>query len=228
MLMTKSVHLSKKPPATTTTTTASVRTSLPVSNVSAADKSTRKKPSPIGKTEGNTEEAHVENDAHHESAPAVGNTASCTAPVPPTSLAKRKKKKKAKSKASVSSQGIPELDEDSRALEHSSTPNSGSHWLVDTRNSAVTSSKKDDEFWSSMSNSEERQKIREFWLGLGEEERRSLVKVEKDAVLRKMKEQQKNSCNCSVCGKKRYARYSRYSLRDCLPFRNLERQLRTS
>ncbi|CAJ0910287.1 15503_t:CDS:2, partial [Entrophospora sp. SA101] len=32
-----------------------------------------------------------------------------------------------------------------------------------------------------------------------EEERRSLVKVEKEAVLKKMKEQQKHSCSCSVC-----------------------------
>ncbi|KAI8061103.1 salt tolerance down-regulator-domain-containing protein [Gongronella butleri] len=60
-----------------------------------------------------------------------------------------------------------------------------------------------DDFWQSSSSAEERQKIREFWLQLGEDERRSLVKVEKEAVLRKMKEQQKNSCNCSVCGKKR-------------------------
>lgn len=68
--------------------------------------------------------------------------------------------------------------------------------------------KEDDTFWSSTNNSEERQKIREFWLQLGEEERRSLVKVEKEAVLRKMKEQQKHSCNCSVCGKKRYHRWA--------------------
>ncbi|KAG0172919.1 Stress response protein nst1 [Apophysomyces sp. BC1021] len=68
-----------------------------------------------------------------------------------------------------------------------------------------TGAKSSDEIWSSMSNTEERQKIREFWLQLGEEERRSLVKVEKEAVLRKMKEQQKHSCNCSVCGKKRTA-----------------------
>lgn len=64
--------------------------------------------------------------------------------------------------------------------------------------------KEEDNFWSSTNNTEERQKIREFWLQLGEDERRSLVKVEKEAVLRKMKEQQKHSCNCSVCGKKRY------------------------
>ncbi|CAG8553627.1 15855_t:CDS:10 [Dentiscutata erythropus] len=62
----------------------------------------------------------------------------------------------------------------------------------------------DDGIWNT-NNNEERQRIREFWLQLGEEERRSLVKVEKEAVLKKMKEQQKHSCSCSVCGRKRTA-----------------------
>jgi hypothetical protein len=57
--------------------------------------------------------------------------------------------------------------------------------------------------WST-STTEERERIKEFWLGLGEEERRNLVKVEKDTVLRKMKEQQRHSCSCAVCGRKRY------------------------
>lgn len=61
-----------------------------------------------------------------------------------------------------------------------------------------------DKIWST-SNHEERERIKEFWLGLGEEERKSLVKVEKDAVLRKMKEQQKHTCSCTVCGRKRNA-----------------------
>ncbi|KAM4067049.1 salt tolerance down-regulator domain-containing protein [Hirsutella rhossiliensis] len=61
-----------------------------------------------------------------------------------------------------------------------------------------------DKIWST-SNHEERERIKEFWLGLGEEERKSLVKVEKDAVLRKMKEQQKHTCSCTVCGRKRTA-----------------------
>jgi hypothetical protein len=52
---------------------------------------------------------------------------------------------------------------------------------------------------------EERERIRDFWLGLGEDDRKSLVKIEKEAVLRKMKEQQKHSCSCSVCGRKRTA-----------------------
>ena len=56
--------------------------------------------------------------------------------------------------------------------------------------------------WST-SSTEERERIKEFWLGLGEEERRNLVKVEKEAVLKKMKEQQRHSCACAVCGRKR-------------------------
>lgn len=61
-----------------------------------------------------------------------------------------------------------------------------------------------DRIWNT-STEEERARIREFWLSLGEEDRKSLVKIEKEAVLRKMKEQQKHSCSCSVCGRKRTA-----------------------
>jgi len=50
---------------------------------------------------------------------------------------------------------------------------------------------------------EEREKIKEFWLSLTDEERRELVKLEKEAVLKKMKEQQKHTCSCSVCGRRR-------------------------
>ncbi|KAF9484220.1 hypothetical protein BDN70DRAFT_182955 [Pholiota conissans] len=58
--------------------------------------------------------------------------------------------------------------------------------------------------WST-STTEERERIKDFWLGLGEQERRNLVKIEKDTVLKKMKEQQKHSCSCAVCGRKRNA-----------------------
>ncbi|KAF2871912.1 salt tolerance down-regulator-domain-containing protein [Massariosphaeria phaeospora] len=61
-----------------------------------------------------------------------------------------------------------------------------------------------DRIWNT-STMEERERIREFWLSLGEDERKSLVKIEKEAVLRKMKEQQKHSCSCTVCGRKRTA-----------------------
>eukprot|EP01119_Soliformovum_irregulare_P010346 TRINITY_DN2541_c0_g1_i2.p1 TRINITY_DN2541_c0_g1~~TRINITY_DN2541_c0_g1_i2.p1 ORF type:complete len:982 (+),score=320.55 TRINITY_DN2541_c0_g1_i2:98-3043(+) len=50
---------------------------------------------------------------------------------------------------------------------------------------------------------EEREKIKEFWLSLTDSQRRELVKLEKEAVLKKMKEQQKHTCSCSVCGRRR-------------------------
>jgi hypothetical protein len=53
------------------------------------------------------------------------------------------------------------------------------------------------------STEQERERIKEFWLGLSEVERKDLVKLEKEAVLKKMKEQQKHSCSCAVCGRKR-------------------------
>lgn len=53
---------------------------------------------------------------------------------------------------------------------------------------------------------QERQNIKNFWLSLSEDERKSLLKIEKETVLRKMKQQQqKHSCQCTVCGRKRTA-----------------------
>lgn len=50
---------------------------------------------------------------------------------------------------------------------------------------------------------EDRENIRDFWLGLNESERRDLLQIEKDSVLRRMKEQHRHSCQCSVCGRKK-------------------------
>ncbi|EPQ30909.1 uncharacterized protein PFL1_01807 [Pseudozyma flocculosa PF-1] len=58
--------------------------------------------------------------------------------------------------------------------------------------------------WST-SSIEERDRIKEFWLGLSERDRRELVKLEKETVLKKMKDQQKHGCTCAVCGRKRSA-----------------------
>ncbi|KAF7590582.1 Stress response protein nst1 [Aspergillus hancockii] len=69
---------------------------------------------------------------------------------------------------------------------------------------AILKPPKDRSIWNT-STQEERENIKTFWLELGEDERRQLVKVEKDAVLKKMKEQQKHSCSCTVCGRKRTA-----------------------
>ncbi|PRP78548.1 hypothetical protein PROFUN_13605 [Planoprotostelium fungivorum] len=62
--------------------------------------------------------------------------------------------------------------------------------------------KKSREVWEEKER-EERQKIKDFWLALTDTQRRELVKLEKEAVLKKMKEQQKHTCSCSVCGRRR-------------------------
>ena len=50
---------------------------------------------------------------------------------------------------------------------------------------------------------QDRENIRKFWLELNELERRDLLQIEKDAVLKKMKEQHRHSCGCAVCGRKK-------------------------
>ena len=66
---------------------------------------------------------------------------------------------------------------------------------------ANTQSAENNKIWS-MSSTKERERTKEFWLGLSEEECKNLVKVEKEAVLKKMKEQQRHSCSCAVCSRK--------------------------
>lgn len=118
--------------------------------------------------------------------------------------ARRAKKKKGR-KGRADSQTIP--DGSSTSLSTHSTsmthplppplpPNVAPHDIL--------KSAKDRSIWNT-STQEERENIKAFWLELGEDERRQLVKVEKDAVLKKMKEQQKHSCSCTVCGRKRTA-----------------------
>ncbi|KAL4896941.1 salt tolerance down-regulator-domain-containing protein [Aspergillus ambiguus] len=116
----------------------------------------------------------------------------------------RKKKKKAK-KGRAGSQTLG--DESSTpqstpsvSMSHPLPPPLPSHLGART----MLKSAKDRSIWNT-STQEERENIKTFWLELGEEERRQLVKVEKDAVLKKMKEQQKHSCSCTVCGRKRTA-----------------------
>lgn len=105
-----------------------------------------------------------------------------------TKSSKKKKKKKKKSGQNGSAQ----------------TSNSGGQSTTAAGDKGSGKKKATDRIWNT-STQEERENIKKFWLELGEEERRALVKVEKDAVLKKMKEQQKHSCSCTVCGRKRTA-----------------------
>lgn len=60
------------------------------------------------------------------------------------------------------------------------------------------------DIWSNnLNRTEERKLIHQFWLELSEDERKSLILIEKEAVINKIKDQQKNTCNCSICGKTR-------------------------
>ena len=68
----------------------------------------------------------------------------------------------------------------------------------------IKSTSKSSSIWNT-SMAEERERIKEFWLSLNEKDRKGLVKIEKQTVLAKMKEQQKHSCSCTVCGRKRTA-----------------------
>ncbi|KAJ4403502.1 Stress response protein nst1 [Neurospora sp. IMI 360204] len=106
----------------------------------------------------------------------------------PTSSKKSKKKKK-KSNATAELLNSPRHDA------YLSAPH-----LSQQQRSGISKEK----IWNT-SSQEERERIKEFWLGLSETERKELVKVEKDAVLKKMKEQQKHTCSCTVCGRKRTA-----------------------
>jgi hypothetical protein len=125
-------------------------------------------------------------------------------PTSNSSAKKSKKKKKAKAAAAAASQ----LPPGNHAHSHT---NGSSHHHVSLPMPPLASTSmprgpgiSKEKIWNT-SSQEERERIKEFWLSLGEEERKSLVKVEKDAVLKKMKEQQKHSCSCTVCGRKRTA-----------------------
>ena len=119
----------------------------------------------------------------------------------------KKKKKKAKSSSATpanysAANHIPTSKSTSFQPPPPPPPPLGESLQSGTHQNSQNTSK--DRIWNT-STAEERERIKEFWLSLGEEDRRSLVKVEKEAVLKKMKEQQKHSCSCTVCGRKRTA-----------------------
>jgi hypothetical protein len=126
----------------------------------------------------------------------------------PSNLATNGKKKKKSGKGNNYSEVAQNHGTSSSAsLARAPAPHSRSHPAPPPplSNAALRATHKiTDRIWNT-STQAERENIKQFWLELGEEERRSLVKVEKEAVLRKMKEQQKHSCSCTVCGRKRTA-----------------------
>ncbi|KNB11821.1 hypothetical protein FOXG_11572 [Fusarium oxysporum f. sp. lycopersici 4287] len=137
---------------------------------------------------GPADHEEVESDDEHEYILASELTGPTTNGHPPSdSKSKKNKKKKKKGGNADPTSPVPETLESEPQSHLSQGPGMSR-----------------DKIWST-SNQEERERIKAFWLGLGEDERKSLVKVEKDAVLKKMKEQQKHTCSCTVCGRKRNA-----------------------
>ncbi|KAH8808120.1 salt tolerance down-regulator-domain-containing protein [Xylogone sp. PMI_703] len=118
-------------------------------------------------------------------------------PAPTTTPKKSKKKKKSKGNQAGSTDNFPTA---TNGISNDQSPQLPPLQPSTQRGPGISKEK----IWNT-SSQEERERIKEFWLSLGEDERKSLVKVEKDAVLKKMKEQQKHSCSCTVCGRKRTA-----------------------
>ena len=115
---------------------------------------------------------------------------------------KERKKKKKKSRSSA----YDPADEEQPTASYYNPPASRHRMPPTITEDALRTveQKMNDDIWE-ISSREERDRIRQFWLKLPEKERRDLVRIEKDAVLKKMKEQQKHSCSCTVCGRKRTA-----------------------
>lgn len=116
----------------------------------------------------------------------------------PTRKKRNKKKKRAGSTHS------PYPDDMGAAMRHIPLPHPPPPPMSSAHLASGQRPTRQDRIWNT-STQEERERIKEFWLTLSEEERKSLLKIEKEAVLRKMKEQQKHSCSCTVCGRKRVA-----------------------
>lgn len=122
------------------------------------------------------------------------------APPPAATGTGKKSKKKKRSQNAPAQHAYPSLPNLHPPQHRSAAPRPPQNVHQTSRKSGS----REDRIWNT-STMEERERIREFWLSLGEDERKSLVKIEKEAVLRKMKEQQKQTCSCSVCGRKRTA-----------------------
>jgi len=112
---------------------------------------------------------------------ATSSASSKTAAV--TSKSKKKKKKGKTGNAISDSNGVTHHMSQSTEITNPSSTSSQKIWNTTT--------------------AEEKERIKEFWLGLSEQERRNLVRVEKEHVSKRVKEGSKIlNCSCHVCGRK--------------------------
>lgn len=182
---TATVDLTKRPPLTANAMPAA-RTATK-ENISA-------NPPPSSRAQGKQPMSYVPT--------AAATTTTATATAAPGNGQQAARTARAASKAPATAHSYPH----NHAHHHPSPPSSNASAPHKPRPPAgpgsTKSSQNNSKIWST-STTEERERIKEFWLRLGEDERRNLVKIEKDTVLKKMKEQQRHSCSCAVCGRKR-------------------------
>lgn len=144
---------------------------------------------------------------------------------------KKKKKKKSKAKKSqqqnVEGETIKELDfddpdfeyPDSRILKQNSNgdvivqslepnpkakkPNSSSSENANDKHPKKKSNSIPSSGFIPEDQDDLNEQLKEYWASLSADEKKELLNLERDSVFKVMKEQQKITCNCSVCGRKR-------------------------
>jgi hypothetical protein len=141
----------------------------------------------------------TEMDAYHQYAPTHGTAEDVHSLQPhPTANRKRNKKKKVMD----SPRGHARRPYDPSVLPV--LPNAPHASAGSSRPGARPGHMQQRNLWNT-STQQERMNIKNFWLSLSEDDRKALLRIEKEAVLKKMKQQQKSSCSCTVCGRKRTA-----------------------
>jgi len=115
------------------------------------------------------------------------SSSSSKTPTNTSAGSKSKKKKKKASKSTVSGgSGSNDLDEATGQADLNGGP------------------RRQQKIWNTTT-AEEKERIKEFWMGLSEQERRNLVRIEKEHVSKRVKEGSKIlNCSCHVCGRKQY------------------------
>ncbi|KAH8917026.1 hypothetical protein BT69DRAFT_1355090, partial [Atractiella rhizophila] len=130
------------------------------------------------------EDAEREGELREQQLSAAGEMLSSPVAANFTEGAGGKKKKKKKNKAAAANPPLPPPPPTVPAIAGSSNPLAGQ---------------------SMNAGKQERERMGEFFRSLSEHERKQLLRVEKEQVLRKMREGQRGGCSCAVCGRKRSA-----------------------
>lgn len=153
---------------------------------------------PLGYGEDEYGYSDADADAYHDTYASRQPVQNGVHPPAPAPSRKRNKKKKAAGGGGAHGQGSYHPNSVSPMPHTTQSANSAHRVATNNQHSQQRS------IWNT-STQQERTNIKNFWLSLTEDDRKALLKIEKEAVLKKMKQQQKSSCSCTVCGRKRTA-----------------------